>query len=236
MASFFAKFRQFPDFKDSMGHLDDAIKNSKKAYESYVKTTENSFVEFSRKQPEAVNDVLFKVGDKFGPIKTGRANEINNIIKMKEDFEKLKSLWDDHETKKKAHIKVKENCEKSKKNAEKAEARVNAARAKANEIELSKAENALDIASRQKQVDIANFEESERNMQVAEREYKVKFFQQILIAISNYAASGSTNSASLYPIGDDMAAVSTNVPVPEDPTIRDLTTQLQVLRAEPVDA
>lgn len=234
--SFFSKFRAFPEWRDASSNLEDAVKSDKKFIEAFVKSTETSFVEFVRKQHEQINDPLFRVADKFPTIKQARGTECNNLIKFKEDFDKIKTIWDDFETKKKAHAKVTENCEKSKKNAEKAEQNLTKARARStNEIELQKAENNFDIASRQKQVDIANFEESERNMAFAIKEYKVQLFQQILVSISNYASSNTTNSASLYQIGEDMKLTASTIPTPEDPTVRDLTTQLQALRAEPVD-
>lgn len=235
--SIFNQFLSFPEWREASANLEEAIKNNKKKQEYFIRSTEDCFTEFVRKQPEQINDILFKINEKYGLVKQCNESDFSAQNKLYDDISKLKPTYDDIVAKKKNHEKIKSNFEKSKSVADKAEQRLTAARAKGSgSPDLRKAEEAFETATRQKQIDTANYEESESKMVIEVKEYKIRLFQQLLQSISNFASNCSQNSSTLTQIGNEIHQLGESIPNPEDQSVVKLKTRLQTLRAEPIDS
>lgn len=234
--SFFNKMRSFPEWHNSADALDDAIKCEKKLYEVEAIANGPSYVEFVRKQPEDINDILFRINDKIKELDTQKKNSVNALVQLRKDFETLRPANDDIKNKRKQYQKIVEIAEKSKAAADKAEQRLEATRAKGTGTpELKKAEDAFDIAVRQKQVDIANLEEGTRQNEENNRQYKKKMFTLILQSLSSFAASRGSSYAGRVQNGDQLAEYGNQIPFYEDNTVNKLQNKLQSIRAEPLE-
>lgn len=234
--NFFGFFKSFPELTSATNELDYAMKNVRRYDQQLTLASEDCYKEFIRKQPEPILDALFKIYDKHVQLRQLHQTQHQNIEKLKNDMEKLRATYDDINVKKKNHEKVKANFERSKAAADKAEQRLAAARSRGTGTpEMKKAEDAFEVASRQKAVDTVNYEDSEKKITAELKEYKIRIFQQLLQAIETYSSNEQTLAASLIPIGDEIQNLGSSIPQPEDSSVLKLKTRLQTLRALPLD-
>lgn len=234
--SFFNKMRSFTEWHDTADQLDDAIKYHKKYQETFDSSLSNSYVEFVRKQPLEINDILFRINDKQKGLKTQHKEEWDAMCKLRAELEKLRPINEDIKKKRKDYERVKAQAEKSSKASEKADQKLNSLRATGTGTpEFKKAEDNAEICRRQKETDQANYEEKEKSIAVENKEYKKRLFQQLLSSIGTYAAARSSSAAPQVSVGEEMRGFGQQIPFYDDPSVEKLQTRLQTLRSEPLE-
>ena len=234
--SFFNKMLSFTEWRDTVDQLDDAMKARKKYMENYNQSMETPYVEFVRKQPLEINDVLFRINDRQKQVCQQHKEELDAIHKLRADLEKLRPINDNIKSKRKQYEKIKEQSEKSAKVAEKADQKLNSLRASGTGTpEFKKAEDAAEVAHRQKETDQANYEEAERKIKVDNAEYKKRFFQELMSAIGQYASSRASLCDPQVSVGQDLSSNGHQIPNYNDSSVDKLKARLQSLRAEPIE-
>ena len=234
--SFFNKMRSFPEWHDMADQLDTAIKSRKKYMENYNSSIGDSYVEFVRKQPLEINDILFRINDKQKPIIEYHKNELSAIQSLRNDIEKLRPINDDIRAKKKFHEKLIDQSERSQKASEKADQKAGNLRTSCpGTPDYQKAEDAAELARKQMETDKATLEDSERKMKFENAEYKKRLFLQLLSSISQYASARNNVCAPQADIGEELKENGKQVPNYNDSSVDKLKTRLQTLRAEPIE-
>lgn len=216
--------------------LADAISAEKSYRFAEQKSQMNCFAEFARKQPEAINDLLFKINDQIKQIDSFNKDSYESLIKLKAELEKMRPINDEIKAKRANHKKAQDVSAKSISNAEKSEARLNAAKAKTTpEPEIKKLEDNLDACIRQKQTDLATLEESSKQIEIDNKEYKKKLFQSYAESIIGFCSQRGSSCSSKVSYGEKIEGFGNQLPFYEDSSIDSLQARLQQLRSEPIE-
>ena len=234
--SFFNKMRSFTEWHNMADQVDDAIKYRKKYMDNYNRSLGDSYVEFVRKQPLEINDILFRINDKQKPITQYQKSELGALQYLRNDLEKLRPIYDDMKAKRKFHEKLIDQSEKSQKACEKADQKVGNLRVSCpGSPEFKKAEDAADLARKQMETDKNTLAENEIKMKSENAEYKKRLFIQLLSSIGQYATHRNNVCSQQATIGDELKENGQQVPTYNDSSVDKLKTRLQTLRAEPIE-
>jgi hypothetical protein len=124
--------------------LDSAIRHSGKKHQAFDASQGRHFAEFSRKQPECLQNSLLQIDallkESEPPTKTGDAA----LLPLRTELSKLRPLYEEIKQKRKLNDSIREKCEKSTRAATRADEKVAQMRVKnPSSPELTKLQNGL---------------------------------------------------------------------------------------------
>ena len=226
--------RSFPEWYIMTDFLDNAINNEKKYRENEMKSLGNCFIEFTRKQPEIINDVLFKINDQLKLFEESNKISINILLKFKNNLESMKPIYNNFKAKLKNYDQIKEYSNKSTQLALKAEQKLQQSQNLPSQ-ELEKIQNYYDQCTQKKQLDLAELENQEKIILIEKKEYKKQLFLSFTSSLSSFCQEKSNLYSSKITIAEKILNYSNQIPFFEDPSIDSLHAKLQSLRSELIE-
>lgn len=230
------KLQTFTVWHDMDDDLGSACNHASKKSKTFDATfSGKSYTEFTRKQDDSVQEVLFRLRDLYVEAGAGLKPAHESLLKVRSELVKLKPLHDDIKSKRKNAQSISDRLKKSIKTAETLEKKVQSLRAsKPGSPDFQRAENDLEISVRQRDADKVADEERQALLVTEEKEYKKQLFLCILNALEMYVEGKRSSMGAIMPAGQ-LAATAITIPEYRDSSIEALRTRIQEIRSEPDD-
>ena len=232
--SFFNKLRAFPAYHNMDDALDSAVKAAARKHKAFANTQGNSFTEFARKQPEGVQDSLFRLADVVKQVDTTFTDGDTSITNIRTALAQVRALNEDIRAKRKNATALTQKAEKSSKQVDAAEKKKNTAMVKGSP-DLARAENEYDMAVRQREIDSQAAEERNQQLKIEDREYKKQLIFAVLNALDEYVTTKQTAAASAVSIGNQIEQIGDVIPFYDDSQAEVIQGLIQTLRSEPLE-
>lgn len=233
----FNNLRSFPEWHDMDDSIGETLQHAQKHFALFGLAHGHCFSEFARKQPDQqVQDPLFRADEKVKQAEQFSKDSMDVLVDVRTELNQLRGLKDDIRAKRKNCAQIQEKAEKTIKAAQRAEAKLEQLRtSKPGSPEMQKAQDEYEVHIQQKQVDTANREERERQLEIEEKEYQKQTFSVILKALGMYATERVKSCEGIIQLCDDICLIGKEIRGYEDSGIEILQTQLQELKNEPED-
>ena len=227
----FRILQSFPAWSDVDNNLSYAIANAAKALNQYDISHGQKYSDFISRQPDSVKTVLERITQESGNERKFIEEHDSILVKVREEFAKLKPLNDKIKQDRKAAEAVYAQAKKS-------ENYYNEQFAKLEQIKLKSGENSADYQKQQERVKIAETQkdkdsqlmnQKKEEMAPIDYEYKKQFIECILNALLTLSDSRSESSGERSKIGDVVETIAEEIEQPEDTSLQKLETELAQL-------